>query len=197
MKTLTLFLSLSLAGIALLSATAGRKDSVKNLSTLPPIEVSATNKATAPTQSVKQISSEKEVSKYEQAVQIIKKYETLHSPKHWPLIGYGHKVLPGEKFSRSKPLSESEADKLLRKDLDKLCKIFRSYGKDSLILATLAYNIGNGAVARSSVAKKLASGNRDIRENYLAHCRFKGKVHSTIKKRRIEEFETLFVKDSL
>ena len=50
------------------------------------------------------------VSSFEQAVQIIKKYEGLHSPKHWPLIGYGHLVMPGEKYSRSKALSEKEAE---------------------------------------------------------------------------------------
>ena len=39
---------------------------------------------------------------FEKAVTIIKKYETLHQPKHWPLVGYGHKVLPGEKvFTQS------------------------------------------------------------------------------------------------
>lgn len=130
--------------------------------------------------------------KFETAINIIKKYESLHSPKHWPLVGYGHKVLPGEKFPRNRALTESEADKLLRKDLQKYCSLFRQYGKDSLLLATLAYNIGNGAVNRSTVVKKLQQGDRDIRENYLAHCRYKGKVHSQIQKRRIEEFDKLF-----
>jgi len=53
-------------------------------------------------------------SLFEVAVGIIKKYETLHQPRHWPLVGYGHLILPGEKFSRTKPLSEPEADALLR-----------------------------------------------------------------------------------
>ena len=29
----------------------------------------------------------------------IKKYEGLHGPKHHPYVGYGHKLLPGERFS--------------------------------------------------------------------------------------------------
>lgn len=130
---------------------------------------------------------------FEKAVAIIKKYETLHSPKHWPLVGYGHKVLPGEKYSRTKALSEKEADALLRKDLRKLCAIYRSYGKDSILLATLAYNLGHGAVNRSSVVSKLKAGDRDIEKNYISYCRYRGKEHAQIKRRRIEEFETLFV----
>lgn len=133
-----------------------------------------------------------ETSAFEKAVEIIKKYETLHQPRHWPLVGYGHKVLPGEKFSRSKALSEKEADALLRKDLLKNCAVFREFGADSLLLGTLAYNIGSGAAKRSSVATKLKAGDRNIRTSYIAHCKYRGKEHSTIKKRRIEEFDALF-----
>lgn len=132
---------------------------------------------------------------FEKAVEIIKKYEGLHQPRHWPLVGYGHQVLPGEKYSRSRTLSEKEADALLRKDLLKNCAVFRSFGPDSLILGVLAYNIGSGATMRSSVVKKLKAGDRDIYDNYVAHSKYKGKTHSQIKKRRIEEFETLFIKE--
>lgn len=135
-------------------------------------------------------------SDFEKAVEIIKKYEGLHQPKHWPLIGYGHLVKPGEKYSRSKALNEKEADALLRKDLLKNCSVFRSFGPDSLILGVLAYNIGSGATMRSSVVKKLKAGDRDIYDNYVAHSRYKGKVHPKIKERRIEEFETLFLKET-
>ncbi len=54
---------------------------------------------------------------YDDAVVISKKYEGLHSARHWPLVGYGHKVLPGEKFTRGKALTEAQADKLERQDL--------------------------------------------------------------------------------
>lgn len=136
-----------------------------------------------------------EPSDFEKAVAIIKKYETLHQPRHYPLVGYGHKVLPGEKYSRTKSLSESEADALLRKDLLKNCAVFRSYGKDSLLLGVLAYNIGSGATLRSSVVKKLKAGDRDIYSNYVAHCRYRGKENKQLKQRRLEEFETLFIKE--
>lgn len=139
--------------------------------------------------------AENEVSDFEKAVQIIKKYETIHKPKHWPFVGYGHKVLKGEKFDRKKTLSEAEAEALLRKDLLKNCAYFRQFGKDSLLLGVLSYNIGNGATMRSSLIKKLKAGNRNIRDTYLSFCRYKGKVHSGIKSRRIEEFEALFIED--
>lgn len=132
-------------------------------------------------------------SLFEEAVQIIKKYETLHQPKHWPLVGYGHKVLPGEKFSRTRALSEKEADALLRKDLLKNCAVFRDFGPDSLLLGVLAYNIGSGATLRSSVVRKLRAGDRDIESAYIAHSRYRGKVHNQIRQRRIEEFDALFI----
>ncbi|MCM1152322.1 MAG: glycoside hydrolase family protein [Muribaculum sp.] len=141
--------------------------------------------------------AEPQTDYFETAIEIIKKYEGLHSPRHWPLVGYGHKVLPGEKFSRSRALSEKEADALLRKDFQKFCKLFRSYGKDSIIMAALAYNIGNGAAERSAVASRLRAGNRDIRDLYLAHSRYRGKTLSQLKKRRIEEFDKLFIKDEI
>ncbi|MDE5585964.1 MAG: hypothetical protein K2I92_06435, partial [Muribaculaceae bacterium] len=37
---------------------------------------------------------------FEDAIAIIKKYEGLSGPSHWPFVGYGHKVMPGEKFTR-------------------------------------------------------------------------------------------------
>lgn len=134
-------------------------------------------------------------SDFEKAVEIIKKYEGLHQPKHWPLVGYGHKVMPGEKYSRSKAMGQKEAEELLRKDLLKNCAVFRSFGADSLILGVLAYNIGSGATKNSSVVKKLKAGDRDIFDTYVAHSKYKGKTLSQLKKRRIEEFETLFIKD--
>lgn len=129
---------------------------------------------------------------FEKAVNMIKKYETLHSSHHWPLIGYGHMVQPGEKYKKGTVLSESQADALLRKDLKKFIDCFKSYGKDSLLLGVLAYNVGPGKVNNSSVVKMLKNGNRNIRDAFVSMCRYKGKVHNQIKSRRIEEFTTLF-----
>ena len=132
---------------------------------------------------------------FEDAIAIIKKYEGLSGPSHWPFVGYGHKVMPGEKFSRSKKLSEAEADALARADYAKLCAKYREFGADSVLLAALAYNCGPGVVAKSSVLSKLKAGNRDIEASYIAHSRYKGKQLSQLKRRRQEELAVLFVKD--
>ena len=108
---------------------------------------------------------------FEQAVQLIKKYETLHSPCHWPLIGYGHMVQPGEHYKKGQKLTEKQADALLRKDLKKFADLYKSYGKDSLLLGVLAYNVGPGRVNRSLVVRLLKDGNRNIREAFESMCR--------------------------
>lgn len=139
----------------------------------------------------------KKAPTFEEAIAIIKKYEGLSGPNHWPFIGYGHKVMPGEKFTRGKRLTEAEADALARQDYAKLCARYRDFGVDSLLLAALAYNCGPGIVAKSSVLTKLKAGNRDIEASYIAHSRYRGKQLSQLKRRRQEELATLFVKDPL
>ncbi len=129
---------------------------------------------------------------FEQAVRMIKKYETLHTAKHWPLVGYGHKVLPGENFKKGQVLTEAEADALLRKDLSKLVNMYKSYGKDALLLGVLAYNVGIGHVNRSSLVTMLKKGNRNIQNVYTSFCKYKGKIHKGIHSRRVEELKTLF-----
>ena len=78
-----------------------------------------------------------ELPPFERAVLIIKKFETLHKPKHWPYVGYGHQVQPGEPYRRGVQLTERQADALLRKDLRKFCALYSQYGKDSILLACL------------------------------------------------------------
>lgn len=135
-----------------------------------------------------------ELPPFERAVLIIKKFETLHKPKHWPYVGYGHQVQPGEPYHRGVQLTERQADALLRKDLRKFCALYSQYGKDSILLACLAYNCGPGVVNKSSVLKKLKAGNRDIFKAYTSHCRYKGKFHKQLHQRRIMEIIVLFQK---
>ena len=78
------------------------------------------------------------VSRFELAVACIKKYEGLHGPKHHPYVGYGHKLLPGERFSPK--MTERQADALLRSDLRKLCAKFRGFGRDSYLLSEISDN---------------------------------------------------------
>ena len=134
-----------------------------------------------------------ELPLFERAVLIIKKFETLHKPKHWPYVGYGHQVQPSEPYRRGCQLTEAQADALLRKDLAKFCALYSQYGKDSLLLGALAYNIGSGAVNKSSVIKKLKAGDRNIFKSYTSHCRYKGKWHKGLYTRRCMEIAALFI----
>jgi hypothetical protein len=62
----------------------------------------------------------------ERAVRCIKYYEGWHDIKrNYPYIGWGHRILPHEKFSKN--LTYQHADSLLRSDLTKLCAMFRKY----------------------------------------------------------------------
>lgn len=134
-----------------------------------------------------------ELPLFERAVLIIKKFETLHKPKHWPYVGYGHQVQPGEPYRRGCQLTESQADALLRKDLAKFCALYSQYGKDSVLLGALAYNCGPGVVNKSSILKKLKSGDRNIFKAYTSHCRYKGKRHKGLYNRRLTELAALFI----
>lgn len=134
-----------------------------------------------------------ELPLFERAVLIIKHFETLHKPKHWPYVGYGHGVLPGEPYRRGVQLTEAQADALLRKDLRKFCAMYSEYGRDSVLLGALAYNCGPGVVNRSSVLKKLKAGDRDIFKAYTAHCRYKGKFHKGLHRRRLTEYAALYI----
>jgi len=131
-------------------------------------------------------------SLFEKTVELIKKYETLHQPKDYPLVGYGHKVLKGESFSRTEPLDSVTADSLLRVDLLKNCAVFRSLGRDSLLLGTLSYNVGSTKILKSELYKRLKAGNRDIYQQYIQYHYYKQRPVKSIKNRRKEEFELLY-----
>lgn len=136
-----------------------------------------------------------ELPPYERAVLIIKHHETLHdSRRHWPYLGYGHRKLPGEKYFRGYKMSEREADMLLRKDLNKFIGIFNDLRPmDALLMGVLSYNIGPGAVKKSSVYRKLKAGDRNIYKAYTAHCKYKGRFHKGLYKRRCQELAALFI----
>lgn len=135
---------------------------------------------------------------FERAILIIKHYETLHRPEHWPTIGYGHVVQPGEPYRKGVQLTERQADELLRKDLRKFCTLFRSYGSDSLLLACLSYNcgpakvIGGKGYKKSRLIRKLEVGDRNILSDYLSFCHYNGKTHHGILRRRWIEYSCLY-----
>lgn len=134
---------------------------------------------------------------FEDAVDCIKRFEGWHGPEHYPYIGYGHRLLPGEVFVF--PLTEAQGDSILHADLHQKCAVFRRFGNDSLLLATLAYNVGeyrllgNGKYPKSRLIRKLESGDRNIREEYLSFRLYHGKVVKSLEERRLHEFELLFI----
>ena len=134
---------------------------------------------------------------FDRAVCCIKYYEGMHRKKDYPYVGYGHKLRPGEHYSSN--MSYSEADALLRKDLKEFCSMFSAYGKDSLLLATLAYNVGPYRILgskkkypKSTLLKKIEAGIRDFKEDYVQFCHWKGKKIPSIERRRYAELLLLY-----
>ena len=134
---------------------------------------------------------------FERAVRCIKYYEGWHDIKrNYPYIGWGHRILPHEKFMKN--LTFQQADSLLRSDLRKLCGLFRKYGRDSLVLAVLAYNVGpykilgNGKFPKSRLLQKIEQGERNIRREYLDFCRYQRRKIASILRRRQTELLLLY-----
>ena len=75
-------------------------------------------------------------SPFEQSIDCIKRYERLHTARHYPYVGYGHKLVANETFTAE--MSEACADSLLRADLLQRCAVFRSFGRDSLLLSEIS-----------------------------------------------------------
>lgn len=134
---------------------------------------------------------------FERAVRCIKYYEGWHDIKrNYPYIGWGHRILPHEKFRKN--LTFQQADSLLRSDLRKLCILFRKYGRDTLLLAVLAYNVGpykilgNGKFPKSRLLQKIEQGERNIRGEYLDFCRYQKRKIASIHRRRQTELLLLY-----
>ena len=96
-------------------------------------------------------------------------------------------------------MTRKQGEALLRKDLRKFCAMFRQFGKDSLLLGTLAYNVGpyrllgSDKIPKSKLIRKLEAGDRNIYQEYIAFCNYKGKRHKMLRKRRKAEFALLYI----
>ena len=125
-------------------------------------------------------------------------FEGWHDQSCYPYIGWGHRLQKGEKYS-ARTMTRQQADELLRKDLRKFCAMFRHLGKDSVLLGTLAFNVGPAKLLgskrypKSTLIKKLEAGDRNIYREYIAFCHYKGKRHAMLLKRRKAEFALLYV----
>ena len=132
---------------------------------------------------------------FERAVVVVKYFEGMHGWKNYPYVGYGHQLQRGEYFTAD--MTERQADSLLRADLMKHIEIFKKYGKDALLLAVLSYNIGVGRILgygkhpKSQLLRKIEAGDRNFYKEFVAFCRYKGKVLRGLLRRRQVEY-TLF-----
>lgn len=76
--------------------------------------------------------------------------------------------------------------------------MFRQFGKDSLLLVTLAYNVGpyrllgSKKIPKNTLVKKLEAGDRNIYKEYVSLRCYKGKVVPSIERRRKVEYLLLF-----
>ena len=62
----------------------------------------------------------------ERAILCTKYHEGWHGEKkHWPYVGWGHHVLPGERLTNN--ITRAQGDSILRADLMKLCRLFRRF----------------------------------------------------------------------
>lgn len=136
------------------------------------------------------------LSRFDKAVLCVKYFEGWHG-RHYPYIGYGHRLLRGERLSPN--ISEKQADSLLRSDLLGRYALFRRYGKDALLLTVLSYNVGTGTLLgygrhpKSKLIRKLERGDRNIYREFIAFCRYKGQVLKSLVKRRKIEFALFYI----
>lgn len=134
---------------------------------------------------------------FERAIQCIKHFEGWHTARNYPYVGWGHRLLPGERLDSH--LTKAQGDSLLRADLRKRCVTFRRFGKDAVLLAVLSYNVGeyrllgSGKIPKSNLIKKLERGDRDIYKEYVSYRKYKGKVVRSIERRRKCEFALLYI----
>ena len=76
--------------------------------------------------------------------------------------------------------------------------MFRQFGKDSLLPAPLAYNVGpyrllgSKKIPKSTLVKKLEAGDWNIYKEYVSFRCYKGKVVPSIERRRKVEYLLLF-----
>ena len=127
----------------------------------------------------------------------VKYFEGLHGREHYPYVGYGHRLLPGENFTIN--MTERQADALLRADLMKRFEYFKGYGKDALLLTLLSYNVGVGRLLgygkhpKSRLLQKIEAGDRNFYKEYVSFCRYEGKILQGLVKRRQVEFALFYL----
>lgn len=140
-------------------------------------------------------------------IEIIKKYEGFSKipyvcPAGVPTIGYGNTFyVDGKKVTMAdKPITEAQAEQLLvmlvDSFADKVTKLLKQQLNENQFNAVVcfAYNVGTGALAKSTLLKKINANPNDktIRDEFLKWNKAGGKVLNGLVKRRLEESDLYF-----
>lgn len=141
-------------------------------------------------------------------IDLIKKYEGFSKipyvcPAGVPTIGYGNTFYTdGKKVTMAdKPITEAQAEQLLvvlvDSFADKVTKLLKQQLNENQFNAVVcfAYNVGTGALAKSTLLKKINANPNDkaIRDEFLKWNKAGGKVLNGLVKRRLEESDLYFL----
>ncbi len=107
-------------------------------------------------------------------------------------IGWGHLILPGEKFDV--PMSREFATALFKKDLGdteravrKFIPVYRTQNQFDALVA-LTFNIGSGALQRSTLRQMILHGlEHEVPRQFLRWNKVRGKVSNGLTRRRVAE----------
>lgn len=136
-------------------------------------------------------------------IELIKEFEGFkRSPYLCPAgvwtIGYGStKGIT----KNTKPITKQDAEKLLINDLTDAERAVRSFVKVPLTqnqfdaLVSFTFNLGAGALSRSTLLKMLNAGNYDLESQFLRWVRAGGKILPGLTRRRQAEADLFNLKE--
>jgi len=105
-------------------------------------------------------------------------------------IGYGHLILPGEHFHK---INQQQARDLLVRDMGKAHNAIDELVRVPLTdnqrtaLTSFTFNLGGGALAKSTLLKKLNKGDYNVGREFAKWNKVNGKAHKGLTARRKAE----------
>ncbi len=142
----------------------------------------------------------------EKAIELIKRFEGFSPvpylcPAGWLTIGYGHVIREGERWDE--PITEEMAERLLLIDLQRYSRAIQRLILVPLnenqfgALLSFTYNLGSGALQRSSLRQKLNRGEYlEAADEFPKWCWAGGRKLRGLLRRRLAERE-LFLEEGL
>ena len=130
---------------------------------------------------------------------LIKRFEGFEPeiyicPGGWPTIGYGHVVRDGERERFADGIDEATAEELLRRDVEtaeravlRLIRVLLEDGRFDA-LSSFAFNLGAGALQRSTLRRKVNRGEHDAVPAEFGRWVFAGgrKLKGLVRRREAE-----------